>query len=221
MKLSPNEYMLQECITSFKLFVNDFNNKSKNLLNADINDVKKLIALMYTEKRHTGEHKRKPRKKNNKCRRRKLSFCGKKYKRNLIMFTDGKPVYEKIEVPLLRCSKCGYHAVLPYLFIIPYQQYSIQFILHVLLDQRKLKKEGQPLTVLFEKYQISARPYYRWRKSYDIYCRIYMRAMNSYEMDFLDRASVSLYKLMKSIFNAAGCSIFETPDDDRTLQPPD
>ena len=179
--------MLQENIISFKVFLGALGRKSKNLLDADINDVRKLIALMSTERRHTSEHKRKPRKKNKKCRRRRLSICGKKYQRNLIIFRDGKPDYEKIEVPLLRCSKCGYHAVLPYLFIIPYQQYSIQFILNVLLDRRRLKKAGLPLTVLFEKYQISARTYYRWLRSYSIYLRIYMRVMNSYEMDFLDR----------------------------------
>ena len=131
MKLSSNDNMLQENTISFKLFLEASGNKSKNLLDADIDDVRKVISLMATEKRQTSEHKRKPRKKNKKnkkCHRRKLSICEKKYQRNLIMFTDGKPDYEKIEVPLLRCDSYGYHAVLPYLFIIPYQQYSIQFI---------------------------------------------------------------------------------------------
>jgi hypothetical protein len=197
--------MLQENKILFKFYIQILKNKSFNLLDAGIKDVNKLISLMATEPSCTSEHKRKPRRKK-KCKCRKLSASSKRYQRNLIMLENGKQELYRISVPLLRCKQCGYHAVLPYLFIIPYEQYSIQFILHVLIDRIKYKMK---LSELFKKYQIPQTTFYRWLKQYKAYYNIYIHVMDSYEMDFLDRASSDLYELMSRIYAATSCALFE------------
>lgn len=96
--------------------------------------------------------------------------CGRKgdckvfasYKRYLIDFESGKPQVREIEIPRVICSCGSSHAILPDP-IIPYNQYSLFYILVVLAVY-----SCHILTVghICELYAISPSMLYRWKKIY-------------------------------------------------------
>jgi len=100
----------------------------------------------------------------------KCSTCGSKhpdwerhatYDRYLISFEKGHTVTYLIIIIRYKCSSCGHtHAILPEC-IIPYQSYSLFFILAVLRDYF-----GGTITVqnISEKYDISVTTLYAWKK---------------------------------------------------------
>ena len=87
------------------------------------------------------------------------------YERNLIDFIRGKTVYTQVQVCRVKCTSCGEtHAILPD-FIIPYNQYSLFFILRALGEYL-----CRPLTVsqLCERFAISESMLYRWK---NLFCQ--------------------------------------------------
>jgi len=98
-------------------------------------------------------------------------FCGASgscqihgyYERSLIGFCDGRPVYDRIRVMRLICRSCRHtHAVLPD-FIIPYAQYSLDFVIRVLhahLDSSATVRE------ICERFAITPAILYSWKALY-------------------------------------------------------
>lgn len=80
------------------------------------------------------------------------------YNRYIIDFISGSPVVDQIRIPRIICS-CGHtHAILPDP-IIPYNSYTLFFILRVLVEYfLKLKTVGR----LCENFMIPATTLYRW-----------------------------------------------------------
>lgn len=82
------------------------------------------------------------------------------YERYLISFENGHAVYYQVSIVRYKCSSCNHtHAILSE-FIIPYQSYSLHFILAALQDYFT-----HSLTVaeICSKYDISASTLYLWK----------------------------------------------------------
>lgn len=83
-----------------------------------------------------------------------------RYERSLIGFEKGHPVYHQVTILRYRCLSChSTHAVLPE-FIIPFQSYSLLFILAVMKDYfiGTLTVEA-----ICKKYDISVSTLYAWK----------------------------------------------------------
>ena len=86
--------------------------------------------------------------------------CHDSYERNLIDFSNGKTRSEKITVQRVICRKCRHtHAVLPDVMI-PYRQYSLLFVLRVLMEYFLRR---QTVAGLCDRFEITVAVLYRWR----------------------------------------------------------
>ena len=129
------------------------------------------------------------------------------YKRTLFFWNDGIVGHE-IKIPVYKCHNCShYHALLPLFFIIPHEQFSIQFIIRVLLD---IYRQKMTVRDAADRYQISERTIYRWKKRYRQYYRIYVHERDSYDMGLLVHAESDLRDLLLRIFRASGNVLFES-----------
>ena len=82
------------------------------------------------------------------------------YERYLISNQSGKPIYDHVSALRVICESCGHtHAVLPEI-IIPYESYSILFILTVL---RNYYTRSDSIQEICDKYQIAISTFYRWK----------------------------------------------------------
>ena len=136
------------------------------------------------------------------------------YKRSLFFWNDGF-VEDQIEIPVYKCDNCShYHALLPLFFIVPHEQFSIQFIIRVLID---IYRKKMTVSDAADKYQISERTIYRWKKRYRQYYRIYIHERDSYDMGLLAHAENDMHDLLLRIFRASGNALFESG---RTLSQP-
>ena len=93
------------------------------------------------------------------------------YERNLISFEHGKPVPYRVTVDRYKCASCGStHAVLPE-SIIPYQSYSLLFIVAVLNDYFR-----RVLTVreICAKYDIAVSTLYAWKRLFRTHKRLWL-----------------------------------------------
>lgn len=97
-------------------------------------------------------------------------FCGRTgdcsvfayYDRYVIDFIKGKPVTSSIMISRVRCS-CGHtHAILPDP-IIPYDSYSLFFILRVLMEY---SLRIRTVSELCDRFCITLTTLYRWKKLY-------------------------------------------------------
>lgn len=82
------------------------------------------------------------------------------YERYLISFEKGQTVIHQITIRRFKCSSCkSTHAIIPDM-IIPYQSYSLLFILQVMKDYF-----SQKLTIeaLCAKYEIAVSTLYTWK----------------------------------------------------------
>ena len=117
--------------------------------------------------------------------RERCPFCGAKgecrifahYERSVIEIIGGKVFYRQLRITRVICS-CGHtHAILPD-FLVPYDQYSLPFILQVLhiylLRQMTVSR-------ICEIYAISHSMLYRWISVFQTHKRWYLGALISSE----------------------------------------
>lgn len=140
------------------------------------------------------------------CRSPNLNYV-LSYKRNYIIFQHNTVVEDTVSIPVVYCQSCNhYHAILPSLFITPYCQYSIPFILCVIFD-----KKYSHLTVekISEKYCISISTIYRWIDRYSYYLNYYNQLRNRYHMN-LSISLLYLYEeLLHDIFDICVHTLFQ------------
>jgi len=102
------------------------------------------------------------------------------YERNLISYADGKHINEIVTVLRYLCSSCGHtHAIIPEIAI-PYSVYSIFFVLAVLRD-RFINK--MTIDSICQKYIISARTFYRWKKLYEQNKQLWLGVLDDISTD--------------------------------------
>jgi len=93
------------------------------------------------------------------------------YGRRLVSYEEEKCVAPYVQVPRFQCSSCGgTHAIIPEIAI-PYSSYSILFVLDVLRDRFIGKMK---IHLLCEKYDISVRTFYRWKKLFEKNHRLWL-----------------------------------------------
>lgn len=137
------------------------------------------------------------------------------YTRHYITFKNGVVTEETITVPVFHCDNCSfYHALLPIHFIVPYSQFSLSFILSVLLD-----KKFSTLTVekILSKYDISKTTMYRWIKKFSFYLRYYQHLRNKYRTSIFVSLLYCFEELITDFFVSIGTTLFQT---NRTLNKP-
>ncbi len=111
------------------------------------------------------------------------------YDRYIIDFVYGSPVTSTIKISRIKCS-CGHtHAILPDP-LIPYDQYSLFFILRVLMEhQLRLHTVSE----LCDRFGISVSTLYRWKALFDEHCREWLGLLTFMEQS----RSSSLKKLIR------------------------
>jgi len=133
------------------------------------------------------------------------------YERYLISFENGRTVSCQITIVRYRCSSCGHtHAILPEL-IIPYQSYSLLFILAVMRDYFI-----SSLTVedICAKYDISVSTLYSWKGLFLRHKKIWLGLLDDVctsSLQFLDSLFIgSLLHTLKEFFLTAGVSFLQS-----------
>ena len=124
------------------------------------------------------------------------------YSRFIIDFISGYPVVDQIRIPRIICS-CGHtHAILPDP-IIPYDSYSLFFMLRVLVEYHlRLKTVNK----ICEAFMIPATTLYRWIRLYNGHRREWQGLLTSIEQEVLD----SLKNLIrKDPFNGFALFFFQ------------
>lgn len=107
------------------------------------------------------------------------------YERNIIDYSDEHVVYDTIKVKRVLCSCKHTHAILPD-FIVPYRQYSLPFILYVLM---LYLSHSMTLEKIQDTLGIAPQLLSRWLKIYgkhkDLWLGIVTARASSFK-DFLD-----------------------------------
>lgn len=97
------------------------------------------------------------------CHSRGNCCFHKFYRRFLVDYHQGKIECFILRITVVRCSSCGaYHSILPDV-IIPYQIYSIPFILHVL---DLYFNHRDTIAGICERFGITPPTIYRWRDQF-------------------------------------------------------
>ncbi len=107
------------------------------------------------------------------------------YDRYIIDYVCGSTVSSTFTITRIKCS-CGHtHAILPDP-LIPYDQYSLFFILHVLMEYYL---RLHTISALCDRFGISVSTLYRWKALFDEYCREWLGLLM-----FMEKSSFSLLK---------------------------
>ena len=145
------------------------------------------------------------------CRRKGDCRIHAYYSRYIIDFIGGKPVAVLIRIPRVICS-CGHtHAILPDP-IIPYDSYSLFFILRVLIEYFRKTCTIQRLC---ERFGITPSMLYRWKRLYrDHRCK-WQGVLKSIEQDIVssldELISISPFSdLAFSFFRKTGYSFLQS-----------
>lgn len=94
------------------------------------------------------------------CHSRGNCSFHKTYPRYLVDFHQSRICSDVIRVTVVRCSSCGsYHSILPDV-IIPYQSYSLPFILHVL---SRYFQHHDTVSSICDRFDIAPPTLYRWK----------------------------------------------------------
>ena len=116
------------------------------------------------------------------CRRKGDCKIHGYYNRFVIDFIDGASVCQSIRILRVICS-CGHtHAILPDP-VIPYDSYSLCFILRVLIEYYHRLYTVERLC---EKFGITPTMLYRWKKLYLKHRREWQGLLKTVEQDVLD-----------------------------------
>lgn len=112
------------------------------------------------------------------------------YERHLVGFDEGRTTSYVVEIVRYRCASCKItHALLPDI-IIPYNSYSILFILTVLRDYYT---RTFTLQQICDKYQISHSTLYAWKEVFQKHKKLWLGLLESLqvsETEFLSSASL-------------------------------
>lgn len=96
------------------------------------------------------------------------------YHRYMLDFTHEKTTTYTLSIVRVKCENCNHtHAILPD-FIVPYREYSLIFILKVLMEYFLHTK---PVTALCEKYQITPSMLYRWKTLFFLHHFLWMQCL--------------------------------------------
>ncbi|MBU7008804.1 DUF6431 domain-containing protein [Phosphitispora fastidiosa] len=131
------------------------------------------------------------------------------YERYLISFESGRTVSYLITIIRYRCSSCGHtHAILPEP-VIPYQSYSLLFILAVMRDYFI-----SSLTVkdICAKYDISVSTLYSWKALFLRHKKIWLGLLNdacTSPLQFLNSLFIENLHTLKEFFLTAGVSFLQ------------
>ena len=85
------------------------------------------------------------------------------YTRNLITLSHGHPQYTQVEVQRVKCTGCNHTHSLLADVLIPYQQYSLTFVLTVLHDYFL---HTNTVEEICRQAQITPSTLYRWKKAF-------------------------------------------------------
>lgn len=192
--------MIQQFYLSIKNFFNSRTVNYHHPLSAD--ELQSLNTYLMNHMEHASFHSHN----GDTCRSPKLHYTFS-YGRNYITSDNGRIIEGTIQVPVFRCDSCHhFHALLPLLFISPYCQYSIPFILSVLYDKYCLKMTAEKIC---SKYNISISTLYRWIGRFSQFLRIYLLLRNRYRMSFLETALCSYEELLNDIFDICSAALFQ------------
>ena len=109
-----------------------------------------------------------------------VRYC--RYVRFVTFILNGIVVTERLELYRYKCSVCGRtHVVIPGTQVIPYGRYSLEFILHVLMEHIERKITVQEIT---EKYQISTSTIYEWKKKFEKHYELMEGKLKALERGF-------------------------------------
>lgn len=131
------------------------------------------------------------------------------YERYLISFESGRTISYLITVIRYRCSSCEHtHAILPEL-VIPYQSYSLLFILSVMKDYYI-----GSLTVadICAKYDISVSTLYSWKSLFLRHKKVWLGLLDdacTSSLQFLDCLFKNHLSTLKEFFLSAGVSFLQ------------
>lgn len=187
----------------------------KNALNCKLNitdNASKVLFLSFMDRfRITDE--RCP-----SCHSRGLCRFYASYSRNIIDISNGRVIYDRLVVQRVICP-CGHtHAILPD-FIVPYRQYSLPFILKILM---LYLSHSMTFDEIHDAYGVSHTVVLAWKKIYGHHKDLWLGMARSRQMEynlFLDRIlstdpfssfaaafyHKTLYSFMQSHANPANC----------------
>lgn len=168
--------MIQDCIQQCKLFFNNIHT-FEEFLKIDEALFQHFESFManFIHQSHFHSHY--------------LSVCKsplitlkRSYQRNYIYRKNNQTIYSTVSILLYYCDNCQHwHAQLPAFLIVPYVQYSMTFILEVLLMRYQKKWSVHKIV---ETYGISESTYYEWQRRYQTYYRIWITFYNRKTMFF-------------------------------------
>ena len=126
----------------------------------------------------------------------------RKYSRYLITFHNGQTDIQAIEISLMYCrEKKSHHALLPAVFIVPKYQYSVQFILSVLIYW-DIHKDVSTACSIADKFNVPRSTIYRWKKDYSSYLLLYKKHLNeSVFSHFIHAFACDPVPLINGIYN--------------------
>lgn len=106
------------------------------------------------------------------------------YSRYLISYSSHQGVlYERITVTRYRCSSCNHtHAILPEM-IVPYNMYSIVFILHMLCDYFS---GSYTVNAICAKYDISISTLYKWKELFEKQEKLWLNVIDKLKENHMD-----------------------------------
>lgn len=141
-----------------------------------------------------------------------------RYERGIMDLMDGQPVENRIKIIRVRCS-CGHtHAIQPD-WIVPYRQYSLPFILHIL---KLYYTHTMTVERIYEVFTVTHTSLYRWVSVFGRHARTWLgmlSAAGSSARNFLNRLidmnpfstftsgfyRRTLYSFLQSHANPANC----------------
>lgn len=192
--------MLQSFSILIKHIFNSHIINFKNPLSADEFQLLETHLLNHLDKSSFHSHNQ------SICKSPNLKYIFS-YERYYITFQNNTVNESTVHIPVVYCQNCQhYHAILPYLFISPYCQYSIPFILCVLSD-----KLYSQLTVeeVSEKYSVSISTIYRWISRYSHYLAYYHHIRNKYYMSFFVSLLYLYEDVLVDIFDICSYAFFQ------------
>ena len=122
--------------------------------------------------------------------RERCPFCGARgncrfyasYERSIVDIVDGKPCWRILKVVRILCA-CGHtHALLPD-FVVPYKQYTLLFILHIL---HLYFSHSMTVQKLCDTFWISPPTLYEWKRAFALHRSWWPEFVRSGRKDSLD-----------------------------------
>lgn len=180
--------MLLSVFAFFNTFLRKRLYEGRSIFDIDFEDFCSFINELSSQSCCYDHHSYKSRKKPKKIL---CKLTKRKYFRYLITFYNGQMNISTIEIPLMySVNTNSYHSLLPAFFIMFKHQYSIQFILSVLIywDNHKNDKTACSIST---KFNIPRSTMYRWKKDYLRYLILYKKYLGESVFSYFIRAFFS------------------------------